>query len=58
MFITVIFAAIVGVCLTVAVVGWTARRLGLPIQETLAWFGLIEHPLLPSSRRPRRPTSL
>jgi len=45
--ITVILAAIVGVFLTVAVVGWTARRLGLPIQETLAWFGLTELPLLP-----------
>jgi small neutral amino acid transporter SnatA (MarC family) len=45
--VTVILAAIVGVCLTLFIVGWVARRLGLPIQETLAWFGLLEHPLLP-----------
>ncbi len=47
MVLTVLLAAIVGVCLTLAIVGWVARRLGLPIQETLAWFGLTEHPLLP-----------
>jgi hypothetical protein len=47
MVLTVLLAAIVGVCLTLAIVGWVARRLRLPIQETLAWFGLTEHPLLP-----------
>ena len=47
MFVTVIIAGIIGVCLTVAVVGWAARRLGLPIHETLAWLGLMEQPLLP-----------
>ncbi|MDQ3645085.1 MAG: hypothetical protein M3356_06230 [Actinomycetota bacterium] len=56
MVVTVLLAGIVGICLTIAIVAWAARRLGLPIQETLAWFGLIEHPLLPEEvARPGAP---
>ena len=47
MLVTLVLAGIIGVCLTVAVVGLAARRLGLPIQETLAWVGLMEQPILP-----------
>ncbi len=50
MFVTVILAGIIGVCVTVAVVGWAARRLGLPIQETLAWLGLMDQPFLPEQQ--------
>lgn len=45
-----LLAGLAGVCLTVAVVRWSARRLGLPVSETLAWFGLTEHPQLPEQR--------
>lgn len=57
MLITVAFFAVLGLCLSVAIVGWGARRLGLPIQETIAWFGLTEPPGLRDDRgRPVRPS--
>ena len=34
--------AIVGIVLCTAIVGYLARRLRLPIRETMLWFGLVE----------------
>lgn len=50
MLFSILLAGITGVCLTVAVVAFSARRLGLPVQETLAWFGLTEHPGAPEQQ--------
>lgn len=37
-----LLAVVLGVVLCIAIVGLAARRLGLPIRETLMWVGLIE----------------
>lgn len=42
MFLTAVVAAIVGIVLCVAIVAYAARRLRLPIRETLIWCGLAE----------------
>lgn len=39
---TSVLAAVVGVALCIAIVNGVARRFGLPIRETLMWFGLVE----------------
>ena len=39
---TALLAAILGVVLCTVIVTAVARRLGLPIRETLMWVGLIE----------------
>jgi hypothetical protein len=38
----VLIAVVLGVVLCTVIVGFAARRLGLPIRETLMWVGLIE----------------
>lgn len=47
-------AFLVGVCLTVAIVRWSTRRLGLPVEEALLWFGLLERVEPYGSTKPRR----
>jgi hypothetical protein len=42
MLVTAVIAAVVGIVLCIAIVRYAARRLGLPIQETLIWCGLAE----------------
>lgn len=42
MLVTAAVAALVGIVLCVLIVAWTARRLSLPIRETLVWCGLAE----------------
>jgi ABC-type maltose transport system permease subunit len=42
MLVTAALAAIVGTVLCVAIVAYAARRLRLPIRETLIWCGLAE----------------
>ena len=37
-----LLAAVLGIVLCTAIVALAARRLGLPIRETLMWVGLIE----------------
>ena len=54
MFVTAAFVGLLGVGLTVAIVVWAAGRLGLPITETLLWFGLLEHSDEEPSGRPPR----
>jgi hypothetical protein len=56
-FATTVIAVLVGVCLCTAIVGLVSRRCGLPVRETLMWFGLLEldAPDLASGReRPQR----
>ena len=54
MLVLAFFSFVGGVCLTVAIVRWGSRRLGLPIQETLLFFGLLEHADPYGSTNPRR----
>ena len=54
MFLLAAFAMLAGICLTVAIVIWGSRRLGLPVQETLLFFGLLEQPDPYGSTNPRR----
>lgn len=42
MFLVAVVAAIVGVVLCAVIVAYAARRLCLPIRETLIWCGLAE----------------
>lgn len=53
---TTVIAVLAGVCLCAAVVGTIARRWGLPVRETLMWFGLAEldAPALARAREHRR----
>lgn len=43
MFLMAVVAAIVGVVLCVVIVAHAARRLCLPMRETLIWCGRAEH---------------
>lgn len=42
MFATAVIAVLLGVVLCFAIVRAVARRCGLPVRETLMWFGLVE----------------
>lgn len=42
MFVTAVIATVIGIVLCTAIVGYLARRLGLPIRAALMWFGLAE----------------
>jgi len=53
-FVLALFALIAGVCLTLAIVRWGFRRLGLPLEETLLFFGLLERENPYGSTSPRR----
>jgi hypothetical protein len=39
---TAAIAAVLGVLACALIIGYVARRLRLPVRETLMWFGLIE----------------
>ena len=54
MLVLVVFALVSGICLTVAIVRWGSRRLGLPVEEALLFFGLLEQPDPYGSTNPRR----
>ena len=59
MFATAAIAAVIGILLSAAIIGYLARRLRLPIRETLMWFGLVELDVSALARasersRPRR----
>ena len=42
MLVASVIAVLVGVCLCTAIIRAVAGRYGLPIRETLMWFGLVE----------------
>jgi hypothetical protein len=52
---TAVLAVLLGVLLCVAIVRAVARRCGLPIRETLMWFGLLELDSAALARAARRP---
>ncbi len=39
---TILLFGLAGIVACVAIVGWSVRRLGLPVLDALEWFGLAE----------------